>query len=84
MNALEDEGHALVRRDLISIPALRDIIASSHNVKDFSDQSLASVLREMGYTKHGRMMIGGETHTFYHKDLARGVRETAAERMELL
>jgi hypothetical protein len=30
------------------------------------------------------MMIGGETHTFYHKDLARSVRETAAERMELL
>jgi len=84
MNALEDEGHALVRRDLISVPALRNIIASSHNVKDFSDQSLASVLRELGYTKHGRMMIGGEIHTFYHKDLARGVRETAAERMELL
>ena len=82
-DCIDDEPHALVRKDLISLGCLRGSLDSSH-LQDFSDQALAAVLRELGWTKHGRMMVDGAKHQIWLKRPILNVRETAEARLKFL
>jgi hypothetical protein len=67
--ALADGDSPLVRRDVASTRALRDIIeVDNRGLGRFSDQALSSVLRELGYTAVGRVRIAQERHYLWAKD----------------
>lgn len=82
-NCIDDEPHALVRKDLLSIGCLRGALDSSH-LPDFSDQALAGVLRELGWTKYNRLMVDGSKHQIWTKGEFDDVRETAELRAKFL
>lgn len=60
-DALEDEPHPLVRRDLVSLTALRGVLPV-HNMPPFTDQGLGAILRELGYVNIGRHLVDGCRH----------------------
>lgn len=62
--ALAEEGHALVRRDLVSLGALRSVLDDDH-LPHFSNQALASVLRDLGWEKRERVEIEGLKHLLW-------------------
>lgn len=62
--AIEDQPHALVRRDLVSVSTLRNLIPRD-GIPPFSDQALGNILREEGYIYIGRHIIDGERHNLW-------------------
>ncbi len=80
---IEDQPHALVQNDLLSLGCLRGVLDSSH-LPDFSDQALCSVLREMGWMKYARVMIDGGKHQLWTKRDFADARETAEARLKFL
>ena len=82
-DAIEDQPHPLVRRDLISLTSLRGVLPRD-GLPPFSDQGLAGVLREEGYTYLGRFTVDGNRHALWslvpHADPAL----VAQQRMDLL
>ena len=63
-HCIDDEPHPLVRRDLLSLSCLRGAMDTTH-LPDFTDQALASVLRELGWIKHSRVLVGGNKHQIW-------------------
>jgi len=82
-HCIEDEPHPLVRKDLLSLACLRGSLDSSH-LPDFSDQALASVLRELGWFKYNRIMVDGAKHQIWIKRQFPDVRGTAEARVKFL
>ncbi|NDJ15597.1 MAG: hypothetical protein EBY17_31240, partial [Acidobacteriia bacterium] len=82
-HAIEDEPHALVRSDLLSLSCLRGVL-SGQTLPDFSDQALASVLRELGWEKRERVLLEGIRHTLWSKNFPGDVRSEAGLRLEYL
>lgn len=64
-NALDDQPHPLVRRDLLSLHALRQAIDTS-TIGNFSDQGLSSVLKELGFARYNRSLLSdGQRHSLW-------------------
>lgn len=82
-DAIAEESHPLIRLDIISLGVLRDALDTSR-LPPFSDQALASVLREQGWIKFGRVMIAGEKHQLWSKGKRRKIREAAEMRLRFL
>lgn len=82
---LEEEDHPMVRHDLVSAAVLRTMLSEYNGLGDYSDQLIASILRELGWVKVGRTMIAGSRHYIWSKGYA-GADPIAAmhERAELL
>lgn len=80
-DCIEDEPHALVRRDLISLGCLRGALDSGH-LPDFSDQALASVLKELGWMKYGRVMVDGLKHQLWMRKKLADPRRIAEMRLQ--
>jgi hypothetical protein len=59
-DAVADADHPLVKPDLISTKALRDIIDVTLGRNCFSDQQISSALHEMDFVKLGRTQLEGE------------------------
>jgi hypothetical protein len=66
--AIADEPHPLVRRNLLSISCLRGVLDTGH-LPEFSDQALAAVLRETGWSKYERVMLEGAKHQLWYRDM---------------
>ena len=83
--AVSDEGHPLVRRNLLSLGCLRGVLDTEH-LPEFSDQALAGVLREAGWTKVDRMMLDGAKHQIWVKNWVNGrdVRQAALNYLRYL
>jgi hypothetical protein len=80
---ISDSPHALVRRDLVSLTALRGSLPNDR-LLHYSDQALSSILRELGYNVAGRHMVDGSRHSLYTKDCHGVAVEVAKQRMDLL
>lgn len=64
--AIADNDNPLVAKDLLSSRSLREILEVEHRgLGRFTDQTLASVLREMGYTAAGRERMGDSRHSLW-------------------
>jgi hypothetical protein len=71
MQELADGVNPLCKSDLVSLKVLRDLIDLEHRgVGKFSDQALASVLRDAGFVSAGRARIGGDRHTLWSRGLS--------------
>lgn len=68
-DALDDRPHALVQPDLLSLAALRAHLPADR-LAHFSDQGLASVLREKGFVAAGRHSLGGVRHALWVRGLS--------------
>ncbi len=79
---IDDEPHALVRRDLLSIGCLRACM--NQDLKHFTDQALAGVLRELGWEKAGRHTLEEQRHSLWTRGLGRDAVSTARQRLEFL
>lgn len=80
---LADQPHPLVRQDLVSLQSLRESLAEFH-VSDFSDQGLASILRELGWTRNVRVLLEGSRHTLWTKRFHGNPQSAAADRLSIL
>ncbi len=81
----EESLNPLVRSDLVSMHELRGVVSSQPGLKsDFSDQALAHVLREQGWSKGARVMLEGTRHQLWTKGLKADPAHTAKQRLELL
>lgn len=80
---IEDEAHPLVRRDLVSLTALRGAM-QFEQLKGFSDQALAAVMRELGWIKAGRHLLEGGRHSLWTKRNFFDIRQTALDRLNYL
>lgn len=67
LQVIEDGSHPLVQGDVLSLSALR-VLVSEMNVGPFSDQGLALVLLEHGWTKGPRTQIDGMKHSLWLKN----------------
>lgn len=81
--ALDDQPHPLVRRDLVSLTALRGVLPVQ-NLRQFSDQALASILREEGYHHVGRHSVDGARHSLWTLNPTADNARRAQERMDYL
>ena len=68
LQTINDEPHPLVRKDIVSQHVLRAMMDVEH-IPPFSDQALASVLREMGWLKVGKFKAGERDHVVWSKGL---------------
>lgn len=82
-DALDDQPHALVRRDLVSVQALRSMLPCQQ-LPPFTDQGLASVLREKGYVFHGRHLIDGMRHALWANELFHDIAQEANDRLAVM
>lgn len=80
---IRDGGHPLVCEDLVSISALRGLVADQ-NIGPFSDQALALVLLEHGWTRGPRAVIGGVKQSLWTKGLTGDVATIARNRAEII
>lgn len=80
---LEDQPHALVRSDLVSISALRTLLPTDR-LPPFTDQGLASVLREKGYSYLGRFAVDGARHSLWALAPIADPAKLATERLQVL
>lgn len=62
---LDDQESPLVSRDLVSMKVLRDLIGVRDRTISVTDQSLAHVMREMGFVAQGRARIMGVRHPIW-------------------
>lgn len=84
LQAIEDKPHPLCQDDLVSTRIIRAIVENDAHIHDFSDQALAGVLRELGWTRALRTYLGGDRHQFWIKGLQGDVRSIAESRLEIL
>jgi len=82
-HAIEDEPHPLVRRDILSLACLRGCLDGGH-LQDFTDQSMAAALRELGWRKYDRVMIDGSKHQVWLKGLVSDPRNAVQARVRFL
>lgn len=80
---LDDQPHALVRRDLVSMNVLRASLPADR-LAAFSDQGLAAVLREKGFTSAGRHDVAGVRHSLWVRGFDGDVVAEATVRLEVL
>lgn len=66
-DAIGDEDHPLVAKDLISSKQLNNILATKPGLPRFTDQNLASCLREMDYVLLGRFRVNDDRHYLWAK-----------------
>ena len=81
--ALDDQPHALVRKDIVSVGVLRQMLPRD-GLPHFSDQGLANILREDGYIYAGRHVIDGERHNLWALEGVTDVLAKARTRVEFL
>jgi hypothetical protein len=81
--AIADEAHPLVRRDLLSLSCLRGCMDSAH-LAEFSDQALGGVLRELGWIRYGRVIVNSNRHQLWVKDMVEDPRGAAEARERYL
>jgi hypothetical protein len=64
---IAEQPSAHIMRDLLSFPALRETLDLEHRLGNFSDQALASVLREAGWAKiaGARVSVSGRKHQLW-------------------
>lgn len=82
-DTINDQPHALVRRDLVSVQALRALLPRE-GLPPFSDQGLASILREEGYQSVGRYQLDGSMHELWSTEIIPDAKEKAKTRIEIL
>ena len=63
---IDDEPHPLVRKDLLSLNCLRACLDVAR-IPEYTDQALAGVLRELGWTKFDRCTVDGAKHQLWTK-----------------
>lgn len=63
--AIADGDNALVRADLVSAKSLRDLLDTQRGLGRYTDQTLAAVLRDLGYTYVDRFRLGTERHSVW-------------------
>lgn len=63
--AIYDNRHILVQPDLLSFATLCGLMELDRRVPKFTDQSVAAILRELGYIKNERIGIDGTYHILY-------------------
>ena len=80
---IDDQPHALVRRDLVSMHVLRAMLPPDR-LAQFSDQGLAAVLREKGFVSCGRHELDGVRHNLWARGLAGDPVQEAATRLAVL
>lgn len=83
IEAIEDQPHPLVRKDLVSLTALRGVLPVQ-NLRHFSDQALTAILREQGFQPIGRHRVDGGRHTLFAIDPSVDNAQRAQDRMDLL
>ena len=77
--ALLDGDNSLCKEDLVSLKSLRDSIEiESRGLGSFTDQTLTSILREMGYSSVGRIRIDSERHSLWSKGIKPEVAQALA------
>jgi hypothetical protein len=70
MNDIIREGeHPLASNEVVSMVVMRQLLNLPPGV-EFNDQAVAAILREMNYTKAGRVMIDGQRHAVW---VSRGI-----------
>lgn len=74
VDAIADGDHPLVKEDLLSSRCLKAVV-EQHALPRFTDQNLASVLRELDFVQLGRFRIDDDRHYLWSK---RGNAMTAA------
>jgi hypothetical protein len=82
-DALQDEPHALVRKDLVSLTALRAVLPTDR-LPPFSDQALGAILRTMGLFAAGRHLVDGTRHALWAKNITPDIEARAQARMDVL
>ena len=82
--AIDDQPHALLMKDILSMNVLRDVLESERHMAAFSDQALAAVLHELGWTKAGRATIKGRRHQVWQRGFVGDASREAALREECL
>jgi Family of unknown function (DUF5906) len=80
---IDDQPHALVRRDLVSMHVLRAMLPPDR-LPQFSDQGLSAVLREKGFVSVGRHDLEGVRHNLWARGLAGDPVQEAATRLSVL
>lgn len=80
---IEDQPHPLVRKDILSLTALRDHIDTTQ-ANNFSDQALGAVLRELGWSKYDRIMLDGSRHQLWTHGIVLNPLQSARDRLEVL
>jgi hypothetical protein len=83
-NIIQDQPHALVRKDLISLSVLRELVSAEPGVASYSDQYLAKVLYELGYEPIGQHLLAGKRHSLWTYGSIKNSVQKARERLELL
>jgi hypothetical protein len=83
LDTINDQPHPLVRKDLVSLTALRAMMPTN-NLPPFTDQGLSSILREEGFVSVGRHQIDGSTHALWTMDPDLDTGARAQQRMDLL
>lgn len=81
--ALDDQGHALVHKDLVSLHVLRAMLPQDR-LAQFTDQGLAAVLREKGFISAGRHQLDGVRHNLWVRGFNGDPVAEAALRLEIL
>ena len=82
-DALQDEPHPLVRKDLVSLTSLRAVLPVE-KLYPFSDQALAGILRSSGYQSVGRHMVDGARHALWTTRPNVGIEALAQARMDVM
>ena len=82
-HTIADEGHPLVRRDILSLTCLRALMDTEH-LPQFSDQALAGVLRELGWIKVDRVSLEHVKHQIWAKNFNGDAVHAARLRAELI
>lgn len=83
LQQIADEPHPLVKRDLVSLSALRQCLDTEH-LPTFTDQAVSAILRENGWERAGRYMVAGERHSLWKKGEIADPRRLAEARVEFL
>lgn len=78
-DAINDEDHPLVKRDLISSKQLKNVLDGITGLPRFTDQNLASVLRELDYVLLGRFRVNDERHYLWTRRGSQITEDNAAE-----
>jgi hypothetical protein len=81
--AIADTPGPLVQPDILSMSCLRAAMDST-NLPKFTDQALAAVLRELGWTKIARTRIDGDYHQLWGNCASVDAVEIAHQRATLL
>jgi len=82
-DVIDDQPHALLRGDLISLSVLRGCLPTDR-LPAFSDQGLAAILREKNFVCMGRHLIDNVRHSLWVRDFAGDPVQEAAVRLSVL